>query len=143
MCSLHNALFSGPHQDRLIDELASHIHAICPENCHTAIFDSRGGVPQPRPQKDRIAGFFQQVALRGDAPSKTFAVLSALYIAPHIMQGVRAATPVALSQAYLENFADRFEKHLCGTATRANKLPIEIVLHEWQLYAKLVTRPGI
>ena len=140
MCSLQNALFSGPHQDLLINDFANYVHTIDPAKCQTAVFDTRRGLPQPQPEKDKIAGFFQQVAKYGNAPSKTFAVLAAMYIVPAILQAVQAATPVTIAKCFLDGFSDRFEQHLCGSDKRSNKLPLEIVLAEWQLYTKLATQ---
>lgn len=139
MCTLHDALFSGPHQDHIIQLFATHIHTTPESKCQSAIFDTRVSDVEPRPEKDRIAGFYQQVAQYGNALTKTFAVLAAMYVVPSILESIQAHTPVSISRAFLNGFCSRFETHLCGTATRANKLPVEIVLFEWQLYTKLAT----
>ena len=88
----------------------------------------------------RIAGFYQQIALHGNPLTKTFAVLASFYLCPEVKATACSTTSVNIATAYFDGFMSRFQEYLCGTGQKTALLPMEIVLREWQLYTKLITR---
>lgn len=88
----------------------------------------------------RIAGYFQQVGFSGTPLTKTFAVLSAFYLCVEVRKEVMSSTSVLVAAPYFTDFEERFQGYLCGTGSKSALIPMEIVLREWQLYSKLISK---
>lgn len=141
MCGLGSALFSEPHQNVHIGRLADLLARIKPGDVTTAIFSEEAETTGVSMEDIlRIAGFYQQTALHGNPLTKTFAVLASFYLCPEVKATVCATTSVKIATAYFDGFMARFQEYLCGTVQKTALLPMEIVLREWQLYTKLITR---
>lgn len=103
----------------------------------------RTSVLPPHPPWDRIAGYFQQIALTESSSAVlTFAVLSLLLLFPAAVAEVQSETPVNYAPFFtgsrsILDMTSRFERHLTGTQSRPAKLPIEILVCELQLYRRL------
>lgn len=142
MCGLGRALFCESQQDVWINQLADELAGIDTESLTTAIYDtsSEADMSFTKEEAHRIAGFFQQVALNGNPLTKTFSVLVAFYLSDTVRRKVSGDTSVLLAKPYFDDFENRLHLYLCGSKSLSALLPVEIVLREWQLYAKLVTR---
>lgn len=142
MSGLGRALFSEPHQNILINELADELARADVQRLTAAIHDETASA-EPVWTKDeayRIAGFYQQVVLNGNPLTKTFAILVALYLSEDVRRKVCASTSVLIARPYFEKFEERIHFYLCGNKSHSALLPLEIVLREWQLYTKLCTK---
>lgn len=142
MCGIGNALYSEPHQNIYINQLADELAAVDPSTLQGVIYEDSDSTPSLMSKEDvlRIAGFFQQVARNGNPLTKTFAVIVAFYLSDKIRRHASASSSVLIVKPYLDNFEARFHNYLCGTKILSALLPLEIVLREWQLYTKLVTK---
>lgn len=135
------ALWDGPTQCAIVDDLAGALHALSSRSAGSILI---GTVDLPAlDPHNKIAGYYQAVAdPHTHSFTLAFCVLSAMYLFPECRAEIEHSTPANYAPFFngdnrTPDYERRFERHLSGSDTHQAKTPAEVVIAERQLLMAL------